>query len=540
MQIKVHHRCHKLDRIIRLQISGLIAHQPIGSGVRLVKTVICELIEQVPDLGCLTLLDLIFLRPRKELRLLRIHRFLDFLTHSPAQHICAAEGVSRHLSGNLHHLFLIDDDALRLIKDRIDQRMNALPLLALVLDVAVFRNVFHRPRTIERNERNNVLYAGRPQLAQRITHPRALHLKHANRICAAIKIVSRLVVERYGRQINLRPPRLQNINGPLQDCQCFQAEEIELHQSGRLNPFHVKLRHRHIRARITIERDQLVQRPVPDHNTSGVSRRIAQQPFDRLPNIQQSLDRLVSLFLFFQARFLFTRADNRHRLNALDRDHLRQAVYLPIRHLQHTPDIAHRRLRLQGSKSNNLRDPVPAIAALNVGNHFLAPILTKIDVEIRHRNTLRIEKPLEQQTIAQRIKVGNRQRPGHQRPRPRSTPRPDRNIVVLRPFDKICNDQKVTGKAHPLDDTQLKIKPLVILLTLRCHGLNGEARIKTITRLTAQFLNLVIGKFRQDFLTGQRAISASLRNLDRRLNRFGQVIEQSHHFIGAFQVMFRR
>ena len=40
------------------------------------------------------------------------HFFRFFLTHGPTQHVSAAEGIPGHDLGNLHHLFLIQDDAV--------------------------------------------------------------------------------------------------------------------------------------------------------------------------------------------------------------------------------------------------------------------------------------------------------------------------------------------------------------------------------------------------------------------------------------------
>ncbi len=206
--------------------------------------------------------------------------------------------------------------------------------------MTILRDIFHRSRTIERDQRDNVLNTCGPKLAQRIAHARTLHLKHANRIRAAIEIIRRLIVQRDGRKINLRPASLENIDRTLQDGQSFQAEEVELHQPGGLDPFHVELRYRHIGTRIAIKRHKFMQRSVANHHTGGVGRRVSQQAFNRLTNIKQSFDGLIRLFLFLQTWLLLSGAADWNRFDAFDRDHFRKTIYLPIRHLQHAPNVA--------------------------------------------------------------------------------------------------------------------------------------------------------------------------------------------------------
>ena len=52
------------------------------------------------------------------------------LAHEPAQHISAAQGVSRQFLGDLHHLLLVQDDAVGRLQD-------GLQTLVLVLGIRV-------------------------------------------------------------------------------------------------------------------------------------------------------------------------------------------------------------------------------------------------------------------------------------------------------------------------------------------------------------------------------------------------------------------
>ena len=127
------------------------------------------------------------------------------------------------------------------------------------------------------------------------------------------------------------------------------------------------------------------------------------------------------------------------------RDQLGNPVNLRIGHLQHTPDIAKRRTRLQRTEGDDLRHPVIAVFFLNIGDHLVAPVLTEINVEIRHRDPFGIEESFEKQAPAERVEIGDRQCPGDDRTGAGPAARPDRDILALRPLDEIGNDQEITG-----------------------------------------------------------------------------------------------
>ena len=80
---------------------------------------------------------------------------------------------------------------------------------------------------------------------------------------------------------------------------------------------------------------------------------------------------------------------------------------------------------------------------LDVADHLFAAVLAEVDVEVGHRHAVRIEEALEQQREAQRIDVGDGQRIGDQRAGARAAARADRNVLRLRPFDEVGDDQEV-------------------------------------------------------------------------------------------------
>ena len=99
---------------------------------------------------------------------------------------------------------------------------------------------------------------------------------------------------------------------------------------------------------------------------------------------------------------------------------------------------------------------------LDVGDDLVAMGFAEVDVEVRHRHALGIEEALEQQAERDRIEVGDGQRPGDDRAGAGAAARPDRDVVRLRPFDEVGDDQEVAGEAHAGDDVELVIEPLAI------------------------------------------------------------------------------
>ena len=412
--------------------------------------------------------------------------------------------------------------------------------LAAVLDVAELRDVLHRPRAVQRHQRDDVLDTGGLELAQRVAHARALHLEHRHCRRRGIDFVALRVVERDRGDVDRNTARLQQVDRVLDDRQRLEAEEVELHQPRLLDPFHVELGRRHVRSRVAVERHQLVQRPVADHDPGGVRRGVAQQPLDRPGDLQQPRHLRVAPGLLAQPRLVGQGLLHADRLHPLHRDQLRQPVHLAVGHLQHPADVAHRGLGEQRAEGDDLRHPVAAEALLHVGDHLLAPVHAEVDVEVRHRDALGVQEPLEEQAVAQRVQVGDRQRIGHQRSGAGAAAGAHRDVALLRPLDEVGDDQEIAGEAHPLDHPELELQPRLVVLDRRGARDHLQPRRQPGPGLGAQFLHLVVGEARQDRLALGRAIGAAPRDLHRHLHRLGQVGEQRRHLVRVLEAMLRR
>ena len=166
--------------------------------MRLVETVFGELGAGVEDRVGGRLGDSVADRAGDETFALGVHLGLDLLAHRAAQDVGLSQTVARQVFGDLLDLLLIGDDAERLLEDRLQQRMRVFDLLFAELARAIDGDIGHRARTIERDQSDQVLEAVGPHVDQRLLHPRAFDLEHADRFAASEHLERLLVVKRNG------------------------------------------------------------------------------------------------------------------------------------------------------------------------------------------------------------------------------------------------------------------------------------------------------------------------------------------------------
>ena len=78
-----------------------------------------------------------------------------------------------------------------------------------------------------------------------------------------------------------------------------------------------------------------------------------------------------------------------------------------------------------------------AVSPFDVLYDLFASDITEINVDIRHSNPFRVQEPLKEERVFQRINVGNSQNIGDNAPCCRSPPRSHGNRLLARVIDKI-------------------------------------------------------------------------------------------------------
>ncbi len=541
--VERHRGGQELDRMIGLEIGGLICEQRIGGGVRLVEAVAGELGDQLENVFSASLVYAVGHRAVDEPRLLLVHLGFDLLAHGAAQQIGLAQGVARERLGDLHHLFLINDDAVGLLQDRADERMQIVGLLLSVLAVDEGLDVIHRSRAVERHHGDDVLEAVGLEHAQAVAHARSFELEHADGLGPREQRVGLRVVERQAGGIDLDAASGDQLDRPLDDGKRLEAEKIELHQPRRLGPFHVELGRGELRARVAVEGHEVDQRAVADDDARGVGRGVPVKPLEPLADVEQARHDGLTVARLLKPRLAGDRLGERGGIGRVVGHQLAQAVDLAVGHLQDPAHVAQHGARLELSEGDDLGHPVGAVGLLHVADHLVAPLLTEIDVEIRHGDALGIEEPLEQQAEAHGIEIGDGERPGDQRAGARAAARSHGDPLPLRPFDEVGDDQEIARIIHVGDDAELVIEARLVGLLVDALGRTSllEASGKPGAGLAAQLLSLVLrraaDRFGQDRLMGPGPEGAALGDLDGAVDRVGQVGEQARHGAGVLEVM---
>src|SRR3546814_2265217 len=108
-----------------------------------------------------------------------------------------------------------------------------------------------------------------------------------------------------------------------------------------------------------------------------------------------------------------------------------------------------------------------AVLTLDIADHLVPPLLAEVDVEVRHRHALGIEETLEEQPEAQRVEVGDGQRPGDRRAGAGPAARTHRDAVRLGPLDEVGDkSEEHTSELQSL----MRISYAVFCLTHKKHN----------------------------------------------------------------------
>ncbi len=544
--VEGHRGGEELDRMVGLEIGGLVADQRVSCGVGLVEAVTRELVDLIEDRRGLVRLHVVLLGALDEERPLGVHLRLDLLAHGATQQVSAAQRVAAQHLRDLHDLLLVDHDAVGFLQDPFQQRMQVIRLLLAMLALDVARDVLHRAGAVERHHGNDVLEAVGLHLAQHIAHAVAFELEHPRSVAPGEQLEGLSVVERQFRDIDA--VLADEVASLLDHRQSLQAEEVELHQARRLDPFHIELgcRERFLAVGIPEQRHQLVERPVSDHHAGSMGRGVAEQPLELQREIDQSLDLLVRVVLFLQQLLGLQRLRQRHRIGRVVRHQLADPVDLPVRHAQHAADVAQHRAGLQLAEGDDRGDPVVAVLVAHVADDAVALVLAEVDVEVGHRHAFGVEEALEQQAPAQRVEVGDLERPGDQRARTRTAAGTDRHVVVLGPLDEVGHDKEVAREPHLLDHVELVGQPGFILVDADPVGQAPELLQLIETGLGQVAQRLAFGAAlelriaRQDRLARRGHVGAALGYHQGVVAGLGNVGEQGAHLGGRLEIVFGR
>ena len=225
--------------------------------------------------------------PATKPRALRVHLGLDLLAHGAAQQIGFAERIAGEILRDLHHLLLIDDDAVGLLQDRLEARGGDIRALLAVLARAIGRDIRHRPRTVERDQRDNILEAVRPHVDQRAPHALTFHLEHADHVAARQHVVGLGVVERQSSARSTSMPRcFSSFTATSSTVSVFRPRKSNFTSPAGSTHFMLNWVTGMSDFGSRYSGTSSLERPVADHDAGGVGRGVADQALELLRDVE--------------------------------------------------------------------------------------------------------------------------------------------------------------------------------------------------------------------------------------------------------------
>ena len=449
---------------MRLEPCRLIRHQRIGRRVRLVEAVTGEFLHQVEDIAGNLFVDALLRGAGDENLPLLGHLLGLLLAHGAAQQVGAAQRVAGHILGDLHHLFLVDDDAVGGLENGLQHRMRVFGFLLAVLDVDV---VVDHPR-LQRagpeqcHQGDDVLETVWTQPLDQVLHAPRFQLEHGGGLATLQQLVGGGIIQRNQGYVDRRltaglPLAVNSLQRPIDDGQCAQTEEVELDQADGLDIVLVELGDQIVAARLTVKRTKIGEISRGNHYAPGMLAGITGQALQRACQIDEGANLFIA---FIEILEVLAVLQGLFEGDAqLKRNQLGDPVDKAIGVAQHAPDVPHHRLGGHAAVSDYLGYAVAPVGGGDVVDDLVAAIHAEVDIEVGHGHALGIEEALEQQLELDRIEIGDLQGIGHQRSGAGATPGADRDAMLLGPLDEVGDDQEVAGEIHLVDDPDFQFQP---------------------------------------------------------------------------------
>ena len=145
----------------------------------------------------------------------------------------------------------------------------------------------------------------------------------------------------------------------------------------------------------------------------------------------------------------------------LRRNHFGNGIHKGIGQIHNTAHIPQHAPGCHGSKGDDLGHPILAVFPHHIVDNLLPAFKAKININIRHGYTLRIQKTLKEKLITHGIDIGNMHHVGYDTSRCRTSPRPYGDSIVTGIFDKIPYNQEIIHISHIFDNAQLIFQTLL-------------------------------------------------------------------------------
>ena len=275
----------------------VISQQRISGRVRLVKAVTRELLHQVKHFVGFFFRQAVNAGTLAKYFAVGRHLFFIFFTHCTAQHVGSTERVTTQNLRGLHHLFLVNHDAVGFFQHRLDAWVRVFRHLFALFTGNVGRNQVHRTRSVQRIHRNQIFQAIGPGVFEHSLHADTFKLENSFGFTFCKQPVNPRIVERQVLKLEVFLRWMachDELSGNLQNGQRSQPQKVELDEANRLHIVFVKLAHRRAAAGLQVQGAKISQLAWCDQHPSGVHANVARQAFKLAGQCQQR----VHVFFF--------------------------------------------------------------------------------------------------------------------------------------------------------------------------------------------------------------------------------------------------
>jgi len=338
----------------------------------------------------------------------------------------------------------------------------------------------HRARPEEGVDGDDVLEGVRLEGADEGPHGPALELEDPDGVRPADEVEGEGVVE--GDVVDVDPdPRggLDELEGALDRREVAETEEVHLEEAHGLDPVHLVLGDDLRPVPLLLDGDDVGEGAGRDDDGGGVDRVLAAETLEAAGGVDDpphvgipgvggaELDGVRVLVLAGRvvvgSRLGETVGERRLPAEDGRGHHLRHPVADPVREAEDPGGVPHRLLPLDRREGDDLGDVVGAVRLGGVADH-LAPVpLVEVHVDVGHLAAARVEEPLEDHPVAERVEVGDPEAVGDDGAGRRAATRTGADADLLRVADEIPDDEEVGGEPHLPDDAELVDDPVAHL-----------------------------------------------------------------------------
>ena len=435
--------------------------------------------------------------PAHKLVFQRVQDVNLLLAHGLAQFVGLSLGEAGQLLGQKHHLFLVHRYAVGILQVLFHLGKVVFNGLFSLFSGYEIRDVIHGTGPIQGVHSNQVLKTGGTQLLQPGFHAFRFKLEHGSGVSAAVKVISGSVVNGDGLYVDILSMMFfDQVQAIVDDGQGDKAQEVHLKHAHIFNIVAVVLRSAHVLPRFLIlgQADgQIIGKvSAADDGGTGVNTHLAHTALQGFGIFKDLLIDLGAVFEFFdelrhQAVTVFERNLDIHVFHA-HLEGLHDTVLFPFylfeaglelvqlgiegifflfflaqavrNHLGETValvngDAGDARHVLDGTlgRHGTKRDDAGHVGCSIFVFHVIVRLckVLKINVYIRHGNTVRIEESLEQELVSDGVQVGDFEAIGHYGTGGGTTSRAHHAAHGTGGGDVVLHNEEIVRETHAAD-----------------------------------------------------------------------------------------